>query len=417
MSNQAQSTLCIIQPFDPRGDKIGGIESHMRELIRSCPDDMSILMIGIDEIGDLKLNRVQMAKFAGRSFEFMPLLARTGKDHLFAAKSLTSSLTFNFFFAFFANFRAIRRVLKGRHSSIELQRFEYSTFGRLLGRPTLQMIHGEGDPNQPMDSILRKYWWLNQLNERITMNAATRLVGVNPAIVESIRRRFPFAATKAEFMTVSVNTDVFAEAPEFPPLQSFKICFAGRLDAFKRPDLMFQIFADLRRRHGLAVEFHYIGTSDPERFPEFALIRDATVLHGGQKSENVARLMGEMHAGILVSEFEGMPVYALEMLAVGRPLVVLDLPQMRPLVEDDVSGVSVTREEGRDPVEIVSDAFKRVHDGLAADKYRSNAIRAKSEPYSHLTQLQRLFERHRALQCSAFSQQRKFFLAAPQMFE
>jgi glycosyltransferase involved in cell wall biosynthesis len=398
MTNCSLPVLCVVQPFDPRGEKIGGIESHMRELIRSCPPDMKILLIGIDEVGDLNLGEVQIAEFAGRQFEFMPLLARTGKDHLVAAKSLRSSLTAQFFFHFFANFFAIRRLLRGRQCSIELQRFEYSTFGLFLGRPTLQMIHGEGSPDQPMDSILRKYWWLNRLNERITINVATRLVGVNPAIVESIRRRFPFAATKAEFMTVSVNTDLFAEAPVFPPVDRFKICFAGRLDAFKRPDLMFLIFDDLRRRHRVPVEFHYIGNSDPARYAEYERIRDIAVMHGVQNSENVARLLGDMHAGILVSEFEGMPVYALEMLSVGRPLVVLDLPQMAPLVEDEVSGAFLTREGGRDPVQIVSDALKRVYDGICAGRYRSSVIRGKVAPFSHRTQLGRLFDRHRELQ-------------------
>ena len=402
MAIKSDYTLCVIQPFDPRGEKIGGIESHMRELIRSCPRDMSILMIGIDEIGDLKLRELQTVEFAGRCFEFLPLLARTGKDHLIAATSLSGSITLHFFFAFLFNLFAIRHALRGRRCSAEIQRFEYATFGLLLGVPTLQMVHGEGDPKRPMDSILRKYWFLNQLNERITMRAANHIIGVNPSVVESIGRRFPFAAAKTEFMTVSVNTDIFALAPVFPPTNPFKIVFAGRLDAFKRPDLMFRIFDDLRRRHAIPVEFHYIGGSDPERYAEFDLVRSRTVLHGARNAENVARLLGEMHAGILVSEFEGMPVYALETLAVGRPLVVLDLPQMAPLVEEGVSGLMLRRKKGEDPVAVVSDALKSIRDGIAGGRFDAAAIRAKVEPFSQLTQMVQLYDRHRALQDRRF---------------
>ena len=391
-------TLCIIQPFDPRGDKIGGIESHIRELIRSSPGDMDVVLIGIDEIGDLKLGEMQSVEFAGRYFEFMPLLKRTGTDHLAAAKTLLSSLTLQFFVAFFANFLAVRRALRGRRCSAEIQRFEYATFGKLLGIPTLQMVHGEGDPNRPMDSILKKYWFLNQWNERITISVATRIVGVNPNIVKHIGQRFPFAIPKTEFMTVSVNTDIFAPVPQFPEISPFKIGFAGRLDAFKRPDLMFQILEDLRTRHGVDVEFHYIGGSDPERYKEFDLVRRFTVLHGTQKAEDVARLLAGVHCGILVSEFEGMPVYALELLSLGRPLVVLDLPQMTPLVETGVSGLVVNRSAGVDPVAIVSDALRTIRDQIAKGELDAAAIHAKVEPYSHRTQMRRLFERHHVLQ-------------------
>lgn len=397
-------TLCVIQPFDPRGRKIGGIESHIREVVRSAPDDMQVLLIGIDEVGDLKLGELQTATFEGKPYQVFPLLARTGDSHLHAAKKLTDSLTLNFFFAFLKNLPKLRRIVKPLRASAEIQRFEYATFGKLLGVPTVQLVHGEGRPDQPMDSLLKRYWFINEWNERITLHAATRIVGVNPRIVERIKEKFPFAAAKSQMMTVSVNTDIFALAPEFPPVSPFRIVFAGRLDAFKRPDLIFRAVHELRTRHGVDAEFNYIGGSDATAIPEFDLIKDSARLYGVQKAAGVAQLLGEMHTGILVSEFEGMPVFVLELLAVGRPLTALELPQLELVVEPGVSGAIVKRSgDVATDVSAVAEALAALKDKIAAGGVDPAAIRHRIEPFSHRTQMKRLFDLHRSLQADAMT--------------
>ncbi|WP_164255216.1 glycosyltransferase family 4 protein, partial [Stenotrophomonas maltophilia] len=70
------------------------------------------------------------------------------------------------------------------------------------------------------------------------------------------------------------------------------------------------------------------GTSNPQRFPEFAAIEDVTICHGFKDAVGMAATIGNVHAGILTSEFEGMPRFVLETLAVGRPVVAMHLPQL-----------------------------------------------------------------------------------------
>jgi len=74
-------------------------------------------------------------------------------------------------------------------------------------------------------------------------------------------------------------------------------------------------------------EFHYVGTSDPHRYAEFAAIEPFTIRHGFKDSAGVAEIMAASHAGILTSFFEGMPCYLLELLASGRPIG--PIPNMR----------------------------------------------------------------------------------------
>src|SRR2546428_12000151 len=83
---------------------------------------------------------------------------------------------------------------------------------------------------------------------------------------------------------------------------------------------MFRTIDRLRRRLNGDVKFHYIGTSDPHRFDEFAAIEDITVRHGFKDAAGMAETLASAHARILTSEFEGMPRCGLQTLAAGRPV-------------------------------------------------------------------------------------------------
>ena len=53
-----QHRLCVIHSFDPRGAKVGGLETFIRDMIAFLTDDFSFLMIGVDLIGDMQLGKV-----------------------------------------------------------------------------------------------------------------------------------------------------------------------------------------------------------------------------------------------------------------------------------------------------------------------------------------------------------------------
>ena len=40
--------ICLIHPFDPRGEKVGGLETDIRDFITFHPDDTDLLFIGVD---------------------------------------------------------------------------------------------------------------------------------------------------------------------------------------------------------------------------------------------------------------------------------------------------------------------------------------------------------------------------------
>src|SRR5690606_3979770 len=109
---------------------------------------------------------------------------------------------------------------------------------------------------------------------------ASRIICVNPNILARLEREKPGAAKRAEFMPVAVDTDVFAAADFDRSDGVFRVVFAGRFDEFKNPPLMFKTLQRVHSRLGGKFEFHYIGTSDPARYPEFELVRPFATFHG-----------------------------------------------------------------------------------------------------------------------------------------
>lgn len=396
--------LTIFHPIDPRGSKVGGIETHVRLMLSRHPADFSVLLVGMDERGDLEIGKVVRLAVDGREIDFLPVVHIPDREIHAAAKKLTQSVTLNFALGLVRHFFAIRRLAApaaGMTASTEIERFEFALIARGLGNPVVQIVHGEGGKDDKMDSLIKRYWWIHRLNEAIALRLADRVVGVNPNILARYQREMPKVAEKTEVLTVSVDTERFPAAP-LPPADVFRVVFAGRLDAFKDPPLMFATLARLAERLDGAVEFNYIGTSDAAALPGFSAIAPITRLHGFQTAAGVSAIMRACHAGILTSYFEGMPCYLLEILASGRPVGAIRLPQYDPLIEAGVSGFLVERPEDRDEAAAaMADGFVRLAADVREGRADPQAISAKVRPYSVAVQMPRLFDRHRTLGAAA----------------
>jgi glycosyltransferase involved in cell wall biosynthesis len=385
--------------MDPRGTKLGGIETHVRLILSAHPEDLSILFVGVDERGDCRLGEITELTISGRKIAFLPVIKVPREEINLASKSILGSLTLRYALGTLRYLFRIKALLKGGTASAELQRYEFAVLPKLLGLRFVLMVHNEGSKDDEMDSLLKRYWFIHLLNERIAVTLADHVFGVNPNIVERVARLYPSAAQKTEMMTVSIDTRRFAARPFNCSDGIFKIVFAGRLDAFKDPPLMFNVLRDLHARLEGQFIFHYVGPTDPHRYSEFEAIEHFTARHGSRTSEEVASIMAQCHAGILTSYFEGMPCYLLECLSTGRPVAAIRLPQYEPLIIDGISGSLVDR---TDPVEgcrnKLVEAFVALWDKIRNGGFDPAAIHASVEPYSVENQMMRLFARHRLLQ-------------------
>jgi glycosyltransferase involved in cell wall biosynthesis len=391
--------ICLIHPFDPRGQKVGGLETYIRDFITFHPDDTDLLFIGVDSAGDLNLGEIHKLTFRGRTFDFLPILHYSDQQAREAARSIRTSLTGQFFMALLRHFGIIAKLIRARRCSIDLRRVEFSWLPAVLRLPFIQMLHGEGVPKLQMDSLLRRYSFVHNAGERFAMATSAKFLCVNPYITERLQKTYPRQKEKIDTLWTWVNTEIFKPQPLPRDTTTFRIVFAGRLDEFKDPPLMFRTIERLQQLMQGKVEFHYIGTSDPHRFAEFAAIEGITVRHGFKDAAGMASTLASAHAGILTSEFEGMPRCVLETLAVGRPVVAVHLPQLEAVIRDGESGYLVRRSDSKaDMVERLAHRFINVRDAIAKGDMDSSRISANIRTFTPGTQLARVFRYHQEIQ-------------------
>ncbi len=391
--------ICLIHPFDPRGEKVGGLETYIRDFITFHPDDTDLLFIGVDSAGDLKLGEIHRLTFRGRTFDFLPILRYSDLRAREAARNIRTSLTGQFFVALLRHFSLIARLIRSRRCSIDLRRVEFSWLPALLRLPFVQMLHGEGAPKLRMDSLLRKHWFVHNAGERFAVATSTKLLCVNPFITERLQRTYPRRKDKIDTLWTWVNTEIFRPQPLPVSQTPFRVVFAGRLDEFKDPPLMFRTIGRLRKRLQGGVEFHYIGTSDPHRFAEFAEIKDVTICHGFKDAAGMATTLAGAHAGILTSEFEGMPRFVLETLAVGRPVVAVHLPQLEPVIHYGESGFLVPRAgSSEDIADALAERLMDVREAIDAGEMDPARIAGAISDFTPGIQLARVFRFHQEIQ-------------------
>lgn len=394
--------LCVIHSFDPLGAKVGGLETFVRDMLAHLPDDFTFLMIGVDASGKRPLGKVSRETFRGKAFDFLPVLHYPEDKAREAARSLKESINFQFLQGLIRHLPAVRRVLKEVPTSVDLQRVEFATLVKGLNVPFIQMLHGEGAPKLQMDSLLKSYRYVHNINEWLAVKACDKFMCVNPIITERIRGIYPSSAHKIETQSTWVDTKLFKATP-FAADNGFRIAFAGRLDLFKVPSLMFKTIARLRDKFGPGVEFHYMGTSDPNRFPEFKSIEDIAILHGFKSATGVAEVLSNVHAGILTSEFEGMPFSVLETLGAGRPVCAIHLPQLESVIKNGVSGELVARSSDADDMaERLAEAFLRTRNKIRSAEITPEGVAREVGDFTPEFQLGRVYENHRALQRRRF---------------
>lgn len=386
--------VALFNSSDPRGKKIGGIQTYTRDYIHYHPEDMDLLLIGADETGEMPIGEVSEIEFRGRTFKFLPLyrLESTIADY---TKGVTGSDTFTFARALVKNWGKIRKILKDGGYTAEIRRVEYAPIIWSMGVPFIQMVHIWGGKDQPMSSSLGKHWYIRGSTELVAAALCEKYYSVNQYMTEMYKKKFFPFAKKFDTLTTWANTHLFKPTPFSVESGKIEILYAGRMDRFKRPDYMFRALAQLQEKTG-RVRFNYVGDGDVEAIEEFHLIRDITVRHGVKTSAEIGELLTSMHMGLLTSDFEGMPRVVLEVLSSGRPVVAMHLPQLEPVIEDGVSGFLVPR--AGDHIATLAARMGECFDLIAQGRIDPEKVASYAAPYSPYKLLGRIWKDHRRLQ-------------------
>lgn len=393
MTAPPRINVALFNSADPRGLKVGGIETYTRDYIQFHPADMDLLFVGPDEIGDLRQDEINHVTFRGRSFKFLPISRLESSVNKYPDK-ITSSETFQFLKLMWKKRALLGKILREGKYSVEIRRVEYAPFFFYLRVPFVQMLHVWGDKNKPMSGLLGKHSQIRAATEYLSAALCYKFYSVNPDVTEMFKKRYWPFGRKFDTLTTWANTELYKPAP-FADDGILRLLFAGRTDDFKRLDIMIDAVAVSRALVPTPIEFHYVGDGDLERYANYERIRDIAVLHGRKSADEVARIIAEAHIGLLTSEFEGMPRFVIECMASGRPVVALHLPQLEPITRDGISGYLVERSP--DQVEVlaqrIADTWQSIRDGRCDPERVAECVSA----YSPHVLLKKIFNDHRRL--------------------
>ena len=388
-----RTRVALFNSGDPRGLKVGGIETYIRDYIQFHPDDIDLLFVGPDEIGNLLLDEINTVTFRGRTIKFLPL-SRMSEDAIKYPDSIVGSDTFRFLKLMWSKRRLIGRILRDGKYSAEIRRVEYAPFFTYIRVPFVQMVHVWGDKSKPMSSILGRYHYIRTGTEYLAAALCYRFYTVNPDLTAMFKRKYKPFGRKFDTLTTWANTELYTPSP-FTANGTLRLLFAGRTDDFKRLDIMMEAVAAARAILADPIEFHYVGDGDLTRYPAFAVIADITVRHGRKPAAEVARLIANSDIGLLTSEFEGMPRFVIECMASGRPVVALHLPQLERITRDGVSGYLVPRSDDQ-----VNEIARRIADtwiGVKAGRYVPEEVADCVEAHRPTTLLKKIWNDHRRL--------------------
>ncbi|MCA0399968.1 MAG: glycosyltransferase [Proteobacteria bacterium] len=393
--------LVVFATLDPRGNKIGGIETHIRHILRNHPKEVDLLLVGIDEAGDLETGKVHPMDFDGRAISFFPLACVPAAEARVSASRLTKSTTLRFVLGGLRHLGALRHLIRGREASVDLPRVEFALLPWLLGIPYILGIHADLGKVGATDSLLKRYGLLKRASEAFALRKAAHVFAVNPDITAALLREYPALAGRIETLPVPVDTAIFRPTP-FSSSSPCRIVYAGRLDEVKDPELMFAALAALERQRPGEVAFHLVGSADPGRFAGFAAIERFTIRHGAKNAGEIATILRDSHCALMTSHSEGLPCFLLETLASGRAFVATDLPTFRPFVKPELSGALVARKETREAsAEALAGALEQVATNIETGMFKPERIAASVAHLSVSRVFEQLFARHALVRTGA----------------
>lgn len=384
--------VALFNSADPRGLKVGGIETYTRDYIEFHPDDMNLLFVGPDEIGDLKIDEINEIEFRGRRIGFLPL-SRLDDSTNKEPDSLVASETFQFAKILVKKRRLLASVLKKNKYSVEVRRVEYAPIFWMLGIPVFSMVHIWGEASKPMSGIIGRYPIVRSLTEYLGAAVSQKFYSVNADMTKMYASKYWPFGKKFDTLTTWANTSMFTATP-FRNEGPLRLIFAGRTDAFKRHDIMMRVMRRVREL-GQPIAYHYVGDGDLTRYPEFEAIRDVTTLHGRKPAAEVARLIADSDIGLLTSEFEGMPRFVIECVASGRPVVALHLPQLEAMFARGPAGHLVPR--GEDMEEEMARRIVALGAEIRAGRVDPAAVATAAAAHSPVTLLTKIWNEHRRL--------------------
>lgn len=260
--------------------------------------------------------------------------------------------------------RLARYAREWRPAVIHTHRRKEHVLGALAaiscGAATIATIHGRSEfEHAPWDLRQRL---LGQVESLVLTQVHRKLIAVSDDLVDGL----PGPDHKKVVIPNCIDVDEVRSRAAEPFAHGLRpgrthVAFLGRLVRVKRVDKILRAMALLRQQEPDAYMLHVVGDgplrTSLERHASELGLSETVRFHGFMP--NPLPLLAQMNALIFASAHEGLPMTALEALALGVPLATTPIPSLARLVNESGAGCTARSTDPRD----LAEAIRRVSHG------------------------------------------------------
>ncbi len=364
--------LLEIYPIDPCLEKVGGIETFIRDFIENIPENFELEIVGIiKKDSNLKLREWQNINVKGKNISFFPVIYVNNPN----VRTLIP-LIFKFTFALFL----CKNKIEFKSRIIIFHRLEPAIILNKVKEKKVLFIHGDirNFKNKYCESRWSKIANLYYFLERFFINSMSKIFVVSKKGCEYYKIKYPNHASRIKFFPTWYNANIFYRADNINRkeiLSRYKILdskpiilYVGRLELAKDPILLIDSFFIINKRYpGSQLVIIGDGSLKPKIIKKVTLLslKENVFFLGNLTHGEVAKIMNISDLLLLTSRFEGMPRVVLESLACGLPVVATNVGENYLMIKDGVSGKLVS---SWDPEKIAESAIEVISNNYSHNK-------------------------------------------------
>ncbi|MEF7613760.1 WecB/TagA/CpsF family glycosyltransferase [Aquincola sp. MAHUQ-54] len=343
----------MFYPADPVGVVPGGIDTFIRGIIKSAPEDLRFSLVGMTTDPQARpLGQWTRCVLGDVEFDFHPLVA---VEHAGRRGALPLSARYTY-----ALWKHHVKLARGA-DVFDFHRIEPCLPLRGFAQPMNVFFHQDPEVvrSAQSDMLWRRMPGLyGSLEARLVPEFAS-IWCVRETGVHTLRQRYPAQEDDIRFLPTWVDNAVFT-----PPnaaqrerarnivqqrlgldAQAEYVISVGRLDSQKDPLLLLGAVARLRSL-GRHVQLLVVGDGALRGAMADAAVGWGIEPHvhflGLRRPAEIANLLRASDAFALSSAYEGMPIAVLEALASGLPVATTDVGEVRRVVLPGTNGLIAT---------------------------------------------------------------------------
>ena len=383
--------LTIFYQFNPWHSSIGGIQTLIKTFIKYAPENFEVRLVGTGN-GQQAIGCWHEVEFSGKAIQFFPLIA-LGDDN--SRKLVPTTVKYT-------------AALLGKDLASDFMHFHRLeptiATPKWAGDKTLFIhndIYQQIKANPDQGSILwQRFAGLYFALERSLLGQFNQILSCNSESVKLYKQRYPAVADRVAYYKNVFDTELFypleaevrqqqrhqlAQRLNLRPETRF-LLFAGRLHPQKDPLLLVQALAALSDPtvHLLIAGDGELNDAIKAEIEQLQLSEQVTLL-GPLPQEQLVELHQVVHACVLTSAYEGLPIVVLEALACGTPIVTTSCGET-PHLLDEQSGVVCS---GREPTTI-AEAWRKVL--YTPEQFPSSACVRAVQPYSAQIVVEKIYD-------------------------